>query len=418
MQIAAGTMRWLVGGLLLLAACAGQGAAPRLADPATPDAVRQAERQLQVLQEIRQIVRQDYIYPEFASVEWQAEADLLPQRIERGMQPAEYAQALRTLLDMLPEGSATYSTRAERVASEYQVSTTYDGIGAFVAVRADPIPRLLLLSVMQGSPAEAAGLRAHDAVVAVDGEPVTAEEGLAVVERVRGPAGSQVVLEVISPATEPREVTVQRGRLTAQDFVRGGALFPGMLYLLVPVAADETLLDATVQLLENTSEQETQARGLILDLRIAGSGGNWPLTEMLALLSSGEMGAFVSRQEQSPMVVPGQGFSDSQDIPLAILIGPDTSGAPELFAAAMQAQGRARLVGLPTPGNVRTYQRRILSDGSALDFAESSFVTARGEDLGLVGLSPDVRVELDWDQVTPADDPVLSRAVDLLLREG
>lgn len=418
MRIAPEFTRWLVGGALFLAACGGRAAASPLPAPATPDAAQISQRQLQVLQEIRRIISQEYVYPEFASVEWQAEADLLTQHIQAGMPDAEYQQDLQALLEMLPEETATYATRAERVEAEYRTNLTYDGIGAFVSVRSEPVPRMLLLSVMEGSPAEAAGLRAHDAVVAVDGEPVRAEEGMSVVERVRGPAGSEVVLEVISPAAEPRQVTVQRGRLTAQDFVRGGPLFPGMLYLLAPVAADESLLDATVQLLETSSEQEEQTLGLILDLRIAGSGGNWPLSEMLSLLSDGEMGAFVDREQRTPMVIPGQDISDSQSIPLAILIGPDTRGEPELFAAAMQAQGRARLVGLPTPGNVLTYQRRILSDGSQLSFADSSFVTARGEDLGLVGLSPDVLVELDWDQVTPADDPVLGQAVDLLLREG
>jgi C-terminal processing protease CtpA/Prc len=88
-----------------------------------------------------------------------------------------------------------------------------------------------------------------------------------------------------------------------------------------------------------------------------------------------------------------------------------------MFAAALQAQGRARLVGLPTPGNVLTFEQQILADGSTLSFAQSSFVTPLGEDLGLVGLSPDLFVEDDWDQVSPTDDPVLSQAVDLLLGE-
>jgi C-terminal processing protease CtpA/Prc len=88
-----------------------------------------------------------------------------------------------------------------------------------------------------------------------------------------------------------------------------------------------------------------------------------------------------------------------------------------MFAAALQAQGRAQLVGLPTPGNVLTFEQQILADGSTLSFAQSSFVTPLGEDLGLVGLSPDLFVEDDWDQVSPSDDPVLSQAVDLLLGE-
>jgi C-terminal peptidase prc len=405
-------------GSLLLTACASQPSAPLLLDPPTPDAAQVADRQLQVLQEIREAVSDLYVYPEFVGLEWQAQADLLSRRVARGLTQAEFERAVGELIATLPAETAGFTSRAERVEAEFASTQTYEGIGAFVSVRTEPTPRLLLLSVIQGSPAEAAGLRAHDAVVAVDGRPVTAEEGLAVVERVRGPAGTEVVLQVVSPASEPRQVTVQRGRLSAQDFVRGGPLFPGMFYLLVPVVADATLLDATVQLLETASEEGEAVRGLILDLRIARSAADWPLSDMLALLSDGEMGAFVDREQQTPITVRGQDVANSQSIPVAILIGPDTSGAPELFAAALQAQGRARLVGLPTPGNVLTFQQRILADGSLLSFAESSFLTPRGEDVGLVGLSPDLFVAEDWDQVSPVDDPVLARAVDLLLREG
>jgi len=410
--------RWLVAGGLFLAACAAQTSTPVLLDPPTPDAQQSAEHQQRVLQEIQELIGQEYIYPEFAGVEWQAQADLLARRIEAGLSPADFEQALGALVGMLPAETASFATRAERVSDEFSSTPTYEGIGAFVSIRSEPTPRILLLSVMQDSPAEVAGLRAHDAVLAVDGEPVRAEEGFAVVERVRGPAGSEVVLQVISPAGEPRQVTVQRGQLTAQDFVRGGALSPGVFYLLVPVAADTTLLNATVQLLETAAEEGDPVRGLILDLRIAGSAGGWPLSEMLALLSDGEMGAYVDREQRTPMAIPGEDIANSQSVPIAILIGPDTSGVPELFAAALRSQGRARLVGLPTPGNVLTFQRRILPDGSLLTFAESSFVTPSGEDLGLAGLSPDLLVEADWDQVTPADDPVLSRALELLLQEG
>src|SRR3990172_6256857 len=195
--------RWLVGGGLLLAACAAQTSAPLLLDPPTPDALQSAEHQQQVLQEIQEFVGQKYIYPEFAGVEWQAQAGLLARRIEGGLSTTDFEQALSALVGILPAETASFATRTERVSDEFRSTPTYEGIGAFVSIRSEPTPRILLLSVMQGSPAQAARLPAHDAVVAVDGEPVRAEEGFAVVERVRGPAGSEVVLQVIPPGGEP-----------------------------------------------------------------------------------------------------------------------------------------------------------------------------------------------------------------------
>jgi C-terminal processing protease CtpA/Prc len=80
----------------------------------------------------------------------------------------------------------------------------------------------------------------------------------------------------------------------------------------------------------------------------------------------------------------------------------------------LQAIGRGAVVGLPTSGSVLSFQSHVLPDGSLLTFAESSFVTPDGTDLSLSGLTPDVIVELDWDQVQPGSDPVLLKAIELL----
>lgn len=289
----------------------------------------------------------------------------------------------------------------------------YEGIGAFVAVRGDPDPRMLLLSVIQGSPAEQAGLKAHDAVYAVDGVRITAEEGMEIVDRVRGPAGTEVLLEVASPAGERREVRVRRGQVTAADSVRGGLLTTGVAYVLAPVVADMTMVESLAGLLVS-AEEEQPLSGLVLDLRIASSGGQWPLAEMLTLFGSGDMGHFASRDGQQPIQITGAELANSQTVPLVILIGPDTSGSPEILAAALQARGRASLVGQPSSGSILSYRRATLSDGSQLTFAESSYFTPAGQDLSRTGLIPDLLVDADWDQVEPGSDLVITRALQLL----
>ena len=285
-----------------------------------------------------------------------------------------------------------------------------------MSFRAEPVPRVLLLSVIAGSPAEEAGLNAHDAIYAVDGFPVTEEEGLSVIERVRGPAGTEVLLEVASPTEEAREVMVRRDRVTASDTLKGDLLPPGIIYVLLPVAVDNTLPERVAGLLQLSEEEGNPVFGLILDLRIAGSGSSWPLTEMLSLLGDGSMGLFTTRAAEQPVVIPGIELGNSQTIPLAILVGPDTSGAPEIFAGALQGIGRSTLVGLGTGGNVLGFRQQTLSDGSLLTFADSSYITPAGSDLSLTGLTPNLIIQSDWDQVTPESDPVLQAAIDLLLQ--
>ncbi|MEE9216385.1 MAG: S41 family peptidase [Anaerolineales bacterium] len=407
---------WLLLVALLLVAC---GSTADIDAPTeVPQRVQNELRPLQlaVLEEIRQAVADNFVYADFGGTDWEAEVSLARHRVEAGVTEEEFAGAVDDMVAALPDGSAGFMTRAERVQAEFQSGTLYEGIGAFVSFRAEPLPRVLLLSVIAGSPAEEAGLRAHDAVYKVDGFPVTEEEGLSIIERVRGPAGTEVLLEVASPSEEAREVMVRRDRVTATDTLKGDLLSPGIIYVLVPVAVDNTLAERVAGLLQVSETENEPALGLILDLRIAGSGSSWPLTEMLTLLGDGSMGQFATRAGEQPIVIPGVDVGNSQRIPLAILVGPDTSGAPEIFAGALQGTGRAPLVGLPTNGNVLSFRQLTLSDGSVLTFADSSYITPSGSDLSLTGLTPNLLVQSDWDEVTPESDPVLQSAIDLLLR--
>ncbi len=407
---------WLLMVALPLAACGGTAATETSSELPRQARDELSDLQLSVLEEIQQAVEENFIYAGFGGVDWESEVALVRHRIEAGMTQDQFASAIEEMLATLPDGTASFMTRAERVEAEFQSGTLYEGIGAFVSLRAEPQPRILLLSVIAGSPAEEAGLRAHDAVYKVDGFPVTEEEGLSVIERVRGPAGTEVLLEVASPSEDPREVMVRRDRVTASDTLKGDLLPQGILYVLVPVVVDNTLVERVAGLLQVSEQQEQPALGLVLDLRIAGSSSSWPLTEMLTLLGNGPMGHFATREGEQPLVIPGADISNSQTIPLAILVGPDTSGAPEVLAGAMQAAGRAPLVGLPTGGNVLSFRQQTLSDGSLLTFADSSYITPNGRDLGITGLTPDLLIQADWDEVTPEFDPVLLGAIDLLLR--
>ena len=407
---------WLLMVALPLAACGGTAATETSSELPRQARDELSDLQLSVLEEIQQAVEENFIYAGFGGADWESEVALVRHRIEAGMTQDQFASAIEEMLAALPDGTASFMTRAERVEAEFQSGTLYEGIGAFVSLRAEPQPRILLLSVIAGSPAEEAGLRAHDAVYKVDGFPVTEEEGLSVIERVRGPAGTEVLLEVASPSEDPREVMVRRDRVTASDTLEGDFLPQGILYVLVPVVVDNTLVERVAGLLQVSDQQEQPALGLVLDLRIAGSSSSWPLTEMLTLLGNGPMGHFTTREGEQPLVIPGADISNSQTIPLAILVGPDTSGAPEVFAGAMQATGRAPLVGLLTGGNVLSFRQQTLSDGSLLTFADSSYITPNGRDLGITGLTPDLLIQADWDEVTPEFDPVLLGAIDLLLR--
>ncbi|MBL8055932.1 MAG: PDZ domain-containing protein [Anaerolineales bacterium] len=402
-------------------ACATVTGFNPLGGPTAPPATSAApapvsDRHLEVLQAVDQAVREQYIRADLDGADWEAAVRAAQDQLTAGLSEDEFAAVMRTLVSTLPAGKAAFITRAERIALETADTSTYQGIGVYYGFRETPEPRVVILSVIPDSPAEAAGLQAHDAIYAVDGQPVRADERDTIVNRIRGPADTSVTLTVQSPGQPRRDVTLQRGTITATDAPRGGALGnTGVVYYRVPVASGPELAQLIAGDL-SASQPVSPTTGIILDLRLAGATSGWPLLEMLTLFTTGDLGEFYSRTTTEPLSVDGSDVAGSQTTPLVLLIGPDTRGAVEIFAGILQGAGRARLFGLPTPGAMEGFSEFDLPDGSQLSIATSSFRLPDGTDLAVGGLVPDQAVDSDWDTFAGADDdPVLSAALTSLL---
>ncbi len=408
--------------ILIAFACLGLGLlACNFLIPSTPTPTplptfSPAQRQTRVLAALLDAVKEQYIYSDFGGINLDGLRAEYESKIQRGLTSAEFEAELNALVAKLPEDSAIYRTRAERIEIEMSDTALYSGIGAYISVRTEPEPHIVIMSIIAGSPAAQAGLRAHDSIYGIDGQPVTAEEGLEVVQRVRGEAGTKVEFEVASPNSPRRKVTVTRAKLTASDTF-DYTVDNGVIYFRLPVTPDATFsgqLTTAMQLI--ASQPELQ--GIILDLRVArGASADWPLDAMLAYFGNGRLGEFYSRTKTTPVEVEGVNAGGSQKLPLVILVGPDTEGFPEILAAALQEAGRATVVGLPTGGRIFGYNTIPLPDGSNLTLAVTSYKTQSGRDLGESGVKPDVEMKEDWDQVNPNNDPLLKKALEIILKK-
>jgi carboxyl-terminal processing protease len=373
------------------------------------------EHQLRVFESLWTHLQDNYIYYESAEVDWDALNQKYMDRINSGLTNEQFTALIQELSVELPSGSLTYQSRAERIEAETSDLSTYDGIGAFIGFTEDPIPHIILLSVIEGSPAEEAGLKAHDSILRIDGNPIQLEEGVNAVNRIRGPAGSSVTLDVQSPGEPERSIELQRAKLTST-----GALEARLIpetnygYILFPPITYSNLMKDVLESLQSFTTNRT-LEGLILDLRIAGSARGWPLEELLTLFHDGNIGEFYNSENQEQVItINGEDQFGSQSVPLAIIVGQNTTGSPEIFAASLQAGGRAQVVGANTPGAIESTASFYLPNGSRVFIESASFRLPNGEEIGNSGVKPDVEVEAGWDEVLPDADPVLDAAVQLL----
>ena len=256
--------------------------------------------------------------------------------------------------------------------------------------------RLIIISTISGSPAEAAGLQPDDVVVAVDGESLDGWSVDAVTAVVRGRAGTDVSLMILrSGATF--EVTITRAAVE------------------IPVVESELLDNVGYvglnQFTENADEQLQQVifdlltegiDTLVLDLRNNPGGLLDTAIEVTSqFLPDGDVVETQSPESTETYHVTGHSIVPD-DIEVVVVVNRGSASASELLAAVLQERGRARVVGENTFGKNTVQQRFDLSNGGALKLTIARWVTPGGLDFGGIGVTPDVTLELAPDLTTEA----------------
>lgn len=276
---------------------------------------------------------------------------------------------------------------------------------------------LRVIAAREGSPAARAGLQTGDYVRAIDGKAtrdLTVFEG----ERLlRGAPGSKVVLTVIrGNAADPHEVTMIREKASAPP-VKARMLDGKVGYVRIPVFTASTAADVKRHAAELAGAGAT---ALIVDVRRNAEGRIEDGIETARLfVKSGTLTAKAGRaQEGKPEAtkeaIPARGGDAAIDLPVQVLVSAGTAGAAEVFAAALDGNQRAALVGEHTIGRAAAQKLVLLPENRGLWLTYARYLTPAGETIHGKGLKPDVAVgepDVDFGAAPPTADPVLDAAL-------
>lgn len=309
--------------------------------------------------------------------------------------------ALSGMVDGLGDRWSYYLTEEEYEAQNQRRTNQYVGIG--VTVNYESEDGLTIVEVTEGGPAEAAGLQSGEVITAVDGFSLAGEARYEGAERIQGEEGTTVTLEVLGTDGEARTVEVTRASLDS-DPVTAKMLEGNVGYVALANFYDHSA-DRLKE--EVTRLQEEGAEELVFDMRNNGGGYLSELTEMLDfLLPEGPI--FISRDRAGNEEVT-QSDAACVDLPMAVLVNANTYSAAEFFAAELQEQGVAVIVGEPTSGKGYSQQTFALPHGGAMAISTGAYFTGSGTSLIGTGLTLDREVYL-----TDEGDAQLEAALDLL----
>ncbi len=405
---------------LTLSACTALPMGNRPTQPTSPsilDLPSATQARLRDLDLAVSSLREQHIDARLIDEDWLDEVAAFRRSVAEGMDNEAYVAGLKRLLAKLEDPAiALLVPTSNAAASSDANSASFTGIGVVVGAPEAGKDRLVVLAVYNGSPAEQRGIRPHDVILAVQGQPVKSDEWQTTIGRIRGPAGTSVTLSVRSPGQVTREVIIQRATITptGQPVINR---VPGtnIAYLAPsPGGAESLPIDLARGLRELARDKIPD--GIILDLRTV-QDESFPIVPMLSLFANGVVGTRHTRSGQQRIEVSGKQIGGSQDAPLVILIGDQTRGQAVSFAAALQDVDRARLVGAKTsPVVAEPIILNLRETGLQLAIPAVEYRGIKGRVLHRTGLAPDEDTGLTWEQISPDRDPQLERAIALLRR--
>jgi carboxyl-terminal processing protease len=387
----------------------------RRVTPAAPvDVSPKVAAQLRDFDFAVQSLRELYLRPDALNESWRAVVETARARITYGDGRDQLLiESLQSILEGLNDEEVVLLPPATSQAASTP-SPAYAGIGVLVDLPQEGRNRLLILSVYPDSPADRAGLKPHDAIIAIEGEPVTYDKRNELIPKLRGQAGSRVTITVRTPGQRPRDETLTRQPIVPRGSVSYKRLFGTDIGYIAPDASQlsRMRMDTADALRNLTAERDLS--GLVLDLRII-RGNDFPLEGMLSLFVNGKVGIVATRNKEEIIEIAGKSIGGSQELPMVVLVSEMTSGQAEAFAGLLQDLGRAQIVGNRTRGLLAEFTTATLPTSRLrLQIPSGDYRSVKGTSWRGKGVTPDVLSEVAWEDFTDENDVHLKQAVELL----
>ena len=318
--------------------------------------------------------------------------------------------AIRGVLSRLNDQNTILVDPPEHEKERERFQGEFGGIGAQVTNNEDG--QLVIVAPIDGTPAAAADLRANDIVLEVDGQPITGMPLNESVDLIRGPIGTEVTLLMLRSGEEPFSVTLIRDKIPDPTVAHSMLEDPNDIgYIRMSffsARSTEELQDAITDL------QEQGATKFILDLR-NNPGGLLDVAIGTSSLFIGDgIIAYQLFNDGSRNPLEARGDAIALEEPMMVLVNEGSASASEILAGALQASGRATLVGSQTYGKGTVQIPYTLQDGSSLHVTIAHWLTPDGINLSEDGLIPELYVEPTEEQLQAGEDPAFMKAVEAL----
>ena len=295
--------------------------------------------------------------------------------------------AIKGMVDAVGDPYTVYQTPTQREVSDTDLRGSFDGVGIQVDLKDG---KLTVVSPIDDSPADRAGIRPGDVVVQVDGVAINNKTLNDTVTLIRGLRGTEVTLTIARPnVPDPLTFTLVRAEIKV-DSVRARMLDQGVGYVRITTFAANTGPQSVASL---KTLLDQQPAGLVLDLRSNPGGYLHSSVDVASqFLDGGQVVLYQVDGNGERKTYTAEAGGIATGARLAVLVNKGTASASEILAGALRDSGRAVLIGEKTFGKGTVQNVHQLSDQSGLRVTTAQWLTPSGHVIQGQGLTPDIVV--------------------------
>ncbi len=356
-----------------------------------------------IVDEAWQIVNREYVDGTFNKLNWQKTRMELLKRNYSNRQEAYVA--IRATLKKLGDPYTRFMDPTQFQSLNNQTSGEMSGVG--IRLEANPrTQQLVVAEAIENSPASKAGIKTGDTIVAIDGKPTKNMSLESAIGLIRGEIGKSITLKIARGSANPFDVPLTRAQIEVSSVFSAvkqeGKLKVGYIRLSEFSSHSSSQMEKAIKDLNRQ-----QVNAYVLDMRGNPGGLLQASVEIARMwLDNGTIVKTVDRKGGNEDFRAVQGALTQ--LPLAVLVDGNSASASEILAGALKDNRRAQVVGSQTFGKALVQSVHSLSDGSGMAVTVAHYYTPNGTDIGHKGVTPDVKVDLNWlEQKSLSETPTL-----------
>lgn len=302
-----------------------------------------------------------------------------------------------------------YLNAEEAKEFQEQLNGTFSGIGAELGQ--DEQDNLIVVSPIEGFPAEKAGLRPQDIIVSINGESTVGMSIDQAVSKIRGPKDTEVELRILRNKNEDLTIKIVRADITI-DSVESEILDGNIGYIQIKQFGEDT---STLTAAAAKEFKEKGVKAVMLDLRGNPGGLLDASVDVASLwLPKGETVLQQKRGDKVVATAHASGNDILAGIPTVVLINEGSASASEIVAGALKDHKAATLFGTTTYGKGSVQELKKFAGGSELKVTVARWYTPNGQNIDQKGISPDTEVTVSEEDRAAKRDPQKDAALQFI----